>query len=44
VETGVGYYLRRDLLLKAVYQYDHRDGGFTLHKANLAAAQAAFWF
>jgi hypothetical protein len=44
VETGVGYSLRRDVLLKAVYQYDHRDGGFTQHKANLVAAQALFWF
>jgi len=44
VEAGAGYSLHRNLLLKAVYQFNRRDGGFTRQKANLVAAEVLFWF
>ncbi len=44
VEAGVGYSVRRYLLLKAVYQYDHRDGGYTRPEAHLVAGQVMVWF
>jgi hypothetical protein len=44
VEAGVGYSLHRYVLLKAIYQYNRRDGGFTRREANLAAGQILVWF
>jgi hypothetical protein len=44
VEAGVGYSVHRYVLLKAVYQYDRRDGGYTLPEANLVAGQILLWF
>jgi hypothetical protein len=43
VEAGVGYELRRNLLLKAAAQFTRRDGGRT-RRANAVAAQAVWWF
>ena len=43
-EVGVGYSVRRYLLLKAVYQYNHRDGGYTRQEGNLVAGQVVIWF
>ncbi len=42
-ETGGGYSLQRNLLLKLAAQFDARDGGRT-RKAQLFAAQLVFWF
>jgi hypothetical protein len=42
VEGGVGYSLRRDLLLKVVYQRDWKDGG-PLRRQGFLAAQLLFW-
>ncbi len=44
VEAGVGYSIRRHFLLKAIYQYDRRDGGYTRPEANLVAGQLLVWF
>ena len=43
VEAGTGYSLRRNVILKASYQYDRRDGGHVT-AAHLAAAQVVLWF
>jgi hypothetical protein len=42
-EAGVGYSLRRDVLLKLVYQHDWRNGG-AVRSEGLFAAQLLFWF
>jgi hypothetical protein len=44
VEAGFGYSIHRYVLAKAVYQYNHRDGGFTRHEASLVAGQILVWF
>jgi hypothetical protein len=43
VEAGGGYSLRRNLLLKAAWQYNWRDGG-RVRRKGLAAAQVLYWF
>ena len=42
VETGFGYYLRRNLLAKLAYQYNWRDGG-QVRRRGLLATQLHFW-
>jgi hypothetical protein len=44
VEVGGGYSIQRNLLLKASYQLDRRDGGVLRRSAKLVAAQLVFWF
>jgi hypothetical protein len=41
-ETGVGYYVQRNLLAKGVYQYNRRDGGL-VRRRSLVAVQLQFW-
>jgi hypothetical protein len=43
VEGGLGYSLRRQLQLKASYQYNWRAGGF-VHEQGLLAGQVLLWF
>jgi hypothetical protein len=43
VEAGGGYHIRRNLLLKAVYQLNRRDGG-QMRSLGVAAGQLLFWF
>ena len=42
LETGVGYYIRRNLLAKGAYQHNWRDGGLVTSRG-LFAAQLHFW-
>jgi opacity protein-like surface antigen len=42
LETGVGYYIRRNLLAKGTYQHNWRDGGIVTSRG-LFAAQLHFW-
>lgn len=42
IETGAGYYLRRNLLAKAVFQRNWRDGG-QVRRLRMAAVQLQFW-
>jgi hypothetical protein len=42
-EAAVGYLVRRNVRLKAGYQYNWRDGGRE-RKAGLAGAQLLYWF
>ena len=42
LETGVGYYIRRNLTAKAAYQYNWRDGG-QVRRLGLFAVQLHFW-
>ena len=42
IETGAGYYLRRNLLAKVAYQHNWRSGG-QIRKRGLLAAQLHFW-
>ena len=42
LETGAGYYIRRNLLAKAAYQHNWRDGG-PVRSRGLFAAQLHFW-
>jgi hypothetical protein len=42
VETGVGYYIRRNLLAKGSYQHNWRDGG-QIRSLGLFAMQLHFW-
>ena len=42
LETGVGYYIRRNLIAKASYQHNWRDGG-AIRSLGLFAAQLHFW-
>jgi hypothetical protein len=43
VEIGGGYALRRQILLKAGWQYNWRDGG-RVRRQGLVAAQVVLWF
>jgi len=43
VETGVGYSLTRNILLKGAWQMNGRDGG-RVRKDGLFAAQVVYWF
>lgn len=43
-ETGIGYSLQRNLLLKVAYQRNRRDGGNLKPKGDYVAAQVVFWF
>jgi hypothetical protein len=43
VETGLGYSLRRNLVLKAVWQRNRRDGGTVRHRS-FVAGQVMWWF
>ena len=43
VEAGGSYALRRNVLVKAVYQYNWRDTPY-MHTAGLASAQLLVWF
>ena len=42
LETGFGYYIRRNLLAKGTYQHNWRDGGL-IRSRGLFAAQLHFW-
>lgn len=42
LETGAGYYIRRNLLAKGTYQHNWRDGG-SVTTRGLFAAQLHFW-
>ena len=42
LETGVGYYIRRNFLAKAAYQHNWRDGGL-VKNLGLTAFQLHFW-
>ncbi len=42
LETGVGYYIRRNLLAKGAYQHNWRNGG-RITSRGLFAAQVHFW-
>ena len=42
LETGAGYYIRRNLLAKTAYQYNWRDGG-PVRNLGLFAVQFHFW-
>jgi hypothetical protein len=42
LETGVGYYVRRNLLARAAYQHNWRDGGL-VRSRGLFALQLHFW-
>jgi len=44
VETGGGYSLQRNLILKVTYQHDTRHGGRLASTANLVATQVVLWF
>jgi hypothetical protein len=44
VEVGGGYSIQRNLLLKAAYQHNTRDGGVLLRAAHFVTAQVVFWF
>lgn len=43
IETGIGYSLQRNLLLKASYQHNDRDGG-RVPVVSLGALQVVYWF
>jgi hypothetical protein len=43
VEAGGGFHIRRNLLAKAVYQYNRRDGG-RMRSLDVVAGQLLFWF
>jgi hypothetical protein len=43
VEAGLGYSLRRNVMLKASYQHNSRDGG-RVRVSDLAAGQVVLWF
>ena len=43
VEAGAGYALRRDLLLKASWQHNSRDGG-RVPRNDLFSGQVSLWF
>jgi hypothetical protein len=44
IEIGGGYSLQRNVLLKASYQHDTRDGGRLLRAAHMVAGQLVYWF
>jgi hypothetical protein len=43
VETGVGYSVRRNILVKGAWQYNDRDGG-RVRNDGMLAAQVLYWF
>jgi len=43
IEVGGGYALQRNLLFKASYQHNHRDGG-RVRTLGLGAVQLVYWF
>lgn len=43
LETGIGYLLQRNLLLKLVYQHNDRDGG-RVPVVSIGAGQLVYWF
>ena len=43
LEAGVGFSPHRNVLLKAVYQHNRRDGGF-VRKDGMGAAQLVVWY
>ena len=43
LEAGLGYAVTRQVLVKAVYQHNRRDGGY-MRANDLVAVQAAMWF
>ena len=43
LETGIGYSLTRNVILKTTYQYNRRDGG-RVRRAHYGAAQLLLWF
>ncbi|MBI3263483.1 MAG: hypothetical protein HYZ58_10075 [Acidobacteria bacterium] len=43
VESGIGIYLRRNLIWKVVYQGNWRDGG-RVRRLHVGASQLLFWF
>jgi hypothetical protein len=42
LETGAGYYIRRNLIAKGSYQHNWRDGG-PIRTLGLFAVQLHFW-
>ena len=42
LETGLGFYVQRNLVVKATYQYNRRNGGL-VRRRSLAAVQLQFW-
>jgi hypothetical protein len=42
LETGAGYYLRRNLVMKGSYQHNWREDGL-VRSRGLFAAQLHFW-
>jgi len=43
-ETGVGYSIQRNLVMKLSYQYNWRDGGVLQQRSRLLSAQLVYWF
>ena len=43
LEAGAGYYVRRNIVVRAVYQYNHRDDSRTRER-DFVAAQGLYWF
>jgi hypothetical protein len=43
LEAGFGFSVRRNLLLKAVYQYNERDGG-VVRSRDFGAVQVLWWY
>jgi hypothetical protein len=43
VETGIGYAVTRNIIIKTAYQYNRRDGGY-VRRAHYGAAQLLLWF
>jgi hypothetical protein len=41
-ETGLGFYVQRNLLVKGTYQHNRRDGGL-VQRRNLVTMQLHFW-
>ncbi|HEV3139495.1 MAG TPA: hypothetical protein VGY57_03210 [Vicinamibacterales bacterium] len=44
IEVGAGFSIQRNLLLKASYQHNSRDGGPLLDVERLGAVQLVYWF
>jgi hypothetical protein len=42
-ETGIGVYLQRNVIMKASWQFNTRDGG-RIRRNNLGAVQLLYWF
>jgi hypothetical protein len=43
LEVGVGYYVRRNVIVRTSLQFNHRDGG-RVTESKLLAAQLLYWF